>query len=92
MLDGGGVAAAAVVLAVVLGLVRVPDAALFGGLIAGLVRALAGRTRATVPRALNTAAQAVIGVSLGALVQLSPSPRSASTGCRSSWSPWAPCC
>jgi membrane AbrB-like protein len=61
----------AVVVAVVLALVHVPDAALFGGLVAGLVRALAVPTRSAVPRAANTAAQAVIGVSIGALVQLS---------------------
>ena len=63
----GGAAAAALVL----GLLRVPSAALFGGLLAGLVRALAARSRATVPRPAMTAAQAVVGVSIGALVQLS---------------------
>jgi membrane AbrB-like protein len=65
------VVAGGVVAAVVLGLLHVPSAALFGGLLAGLVRALAGRTRLTVPRAANTAAQAVIGVAVGTLVQLS---------------------
>jgi membrane AbrB-like protein len=49
----------------------VPSAALFGGLLAGLVRALGGRRRIAVPKAANTGAQAVIGVSVGALVQLS---------------------
>jgi uncharacterized protein len=71
LLDRGLVVVAAVALAVVLGLLRVPDAALFGGLIAGLVRALARPARITVPRAANAAAQAVIGVSIGALVRLS---------------------
>jgi membrane AbrB-like protein len=61
----------AVVVGLVLGLLHVPDAALFGGLIAGLVRALARPARMAVPRAANAAAQAVIGVSIGALVQLS---------------------
>jgi uncharacterized protein len=45
-----------------------PSPALFGGLLAGLVRALAFRSRAEVPGAAMTAAQAVIGVSMGALV------------------------
>jgi membrane AbrB-like protein len=71
VVDGAIVVAGAVVLAVVLGLLSVPDAALFGGLIAGLVRALAVPARIAVPRAANTAAQAVIGVSIGALVRLS---------------------
>jgi uncharacterized protein len=71
VLEGAIVVAGAVVLAVVLGLLHVPDAALFGGLIAGLVRALAVPARIAVPRAGNAAAQAVIGVSIGALVRLS---------------------
>jgi membrane AbrB-like protein len=71
VLDSAVVALAAVVVAVVLGLLHVPDAALFGGLIAGLVRALSRPARITVPKAANAAAQAVIGVSIGALVQLS---------------------
>lgn len=70
-MDATLVAAGAVAVAVVLGLLHVPDAALFGGLIAGLVRALSRPARIAVPRAANAAAQAVIGVSIGALVQLS---------------------
>jgi membrane AbrB-like protein len=54
---------------VVLSLLDVPSAPLFGGLVAGLARALLGRTRLTLPRPVGTGAQAVIGVSIGALVQ-----------------------
>jgi membrane AbrB-like protein len=71
LVDGAAVVAGAVVVAVVLGLLHVPDAALFGGLVAGLVRALTRSARIAVPRAANSAAQAVVGVSIGALVQLS---------------------
>jgi uncharacterized protein len=46
----------------------VPSAALFGGLLAGLVRGLAGRRPLGVPRPAAAAAQAVVGVSIGALV------------------------
>ena len=59
-----GVAAGAL-----LSLLDVPSAPLFGGLVAGLARALLGRTRLTLPRPVGTGAQAVIGVSIGALVQ-----------------------
>ncbi len=47
-----------------------PSPSLFGGLLAGLVRGLAGRTRLTLPRPAMTAGQALIGVSIGALVDL----------------------
>src|SRR5690242_9272450 len=71
LLDGALVVAGAAAASVLLGLLNVPSAALFGGLLAGLVRALAGRRRIAVPKVANTGAQAVIGVSVGALVQLS---------------------
>ena len=69
--DWAGVLAAGVVVAVVFELLSVPSAPLFGGLVAGLGRALLGRRRLTLPRPANTGAQAVIGVSIGALVQTS---------------------
>jgi uncharacterized protein len=47
----------------------VPSAPLFGGLVAGLGRALLGRDRPALPRPAGVGAQAVIGVSIGALVQ-----------------------
>ena len=59
LLDGVLVVTGAVVAAVLLGLLHVPSAALFGGLLAGLVRALGWRARLTVPRAAMTGAQAV---------------------------------
>lgn len=62
------VVAAAVGAAVVLGALGVPSAALFGGLLAGLVRGLAGRRRLVLPRPAVMAAQATLGVSIGSLV------------------------
>jgi hypothetical protein len=70
MLDGAAVVAGAVVLALLLAAVHLPSPALFGGLIAGLVRALGGRGRAAVPVSATVAAQAVIGVTMGALVDV----------------------
>lgn len=64
------VVAAAVAAAVVLGLLGLPSAALFGGLLAGLVRGLAGRRRLVLPRPAVMAAQATLGVSIGSLVDL----------------------
>ncbi len=66
--DGALVLAGAAGAAVLLDLAGVPSPALFGGLLAGLVRGLAGRTPLDVPRPVLGAAQAVVGVSIGALV------------------------
>ncbi len=66
--DGALVLAGAVGAAVLLDRAGVPSPALFGGLLAGLVRGLAGRTPLDVPRPGQAAAQAVVGVSIGALV------------------------
>ncbi|MGY2079101.1 AbrB family transcriptional regulator [Modestobacter sp. SYSU DS0657] len=60
---------AAVLLALVMDRLSVPSPALFGGLAAGLGRALIGRTQLVLPRPALTGAQALIGVSAGALVQ-----------------------
>ncbi|OMQ14315.1 hypothetical protein A7K94_0217525, partial [Modestobacter sp. VKM Ac-2676] len=67
--DWAVVLVAAVLLALVMDLLAVPSPALFGGLAAGLGRALIGRTRLVLPRPALTGAQALIGVSAGALVQ-----------------------
>ena len=64
------VLAAAVAPSAVLGLVGLPSPPLFGGLLAGLVRGLAGSRRLTLPGPAMTAAQATLGVSIGALVDL----------------------
>ena len=64
-----GVVAAGAGTGAALALIGVPSAALFGGLVAGLVRALAVTRRLMLPRPGLTAAQALIGVSIGALVE-----------------------
>jgi len=69
LLDRALVLAVGVAAEVLFGLLSVPSAPLFGGLVAGLGRALLGRTRLALPRPAGTAAQAVIGVSIGALVE-----------------------
>ena len=69
-LDGCAVVAAAGAAAVLFAVLGLPSPALFGGLLAGLVRALAFRRRIGVPPPAMTAAQAVVGVSMGALVDL----------------------
>jgi hypothetical protein len=70
ILDAFGVVVAGGVLAVVLDLLHLPSPALFGGLIAGLVRALGVSTRAAVPPTATMGAQAVFGVTMGALIDL----------------------
>jgi uncharacterized protein len=70
VLDLSAVVAAAVAVSVAFAAVGIPSPALFGGLIAGLVRALGLRGRMDLPGAATTAGQAVIGVSMGALVDL----------------------
>lgn len=70
LLDGCAVVAAGAVAAVLLGFLGLPSPTLFGGLLAGLVRALAFRRRITVPAPPVAAAQAVVGVSMGSLVDL----------------------
>ncbi|MFQ1003356.1 AbrB family transcriptional regulator [Modestobacter sp. SSW1-42] len=69
LLDRALVLAVGVGVAGAFELLGVPSAALFGGLVAGLGRALLGRTRLALPQRAGTAAQAVIGVSIGALIQ-----------------------
>ncbi len=68
MLDGAAVVVAAVGVSVVLDLLGLPSPALFGGLLAGLVRALVFPSPRSVPEPANTAALAVVGVSIGALL------------------------
>jgi membrane AbrB-like protein len=70
ILDAAAVVVGGAVLAELLALVHLPSPALFGGLVAGLVRALAFGSGGTVPAAAMTGAQAVVGVAMGALVDL----------------------
>ncbi|PWW21661.1 hypothetical protein JD79_00796 [Geodermatophilus normandii] len=66
--DAALVLAGAALAGWLLGRAGVPSAALFGGLLAGLVRGLAGRRPLGVPRPAVAASQAVVGVSIGVLV------------------------
>jgi membrane AbrB-like protein len=70
VVDGCAVVAAGAVAALVFSLLGLPSPALFGGLLAGLGRALAFRRRIAVPSTAMAAAQAVVGVSMGSLVDL----------------------
>jgi membrane AbrB-like protein len=58
----------ALALTLALDVLDLPSPALVGGLLAGLARGLAGRRRLAVPRPVTTAAQGLVGVSIGALV------------------------
>ena len=70
LLDGAAVVVAAIAMGLLLGLVGLPSPALFGALAVGLVRALGFRDPVQVPARATTAAQAVIGITVGALVDL----------------------
>ena len=70
LLDGAAVVGAAIGASLLFALVGLPSPALFGGLLAGLVRALAVSARTAVPARATTTAQAVIGVAMGALIDL----------------------
>jgi membrane AbrB-like protein len=64
------VVAVAVVASAVFTALGLPSPTLFGGLLAGLVRALALPGAVRVPGVAATAAQAVVGVAMGSLVDL----------------------
>src|SRR6476660_3746270 len=70
LLDGAAVVAAGAAATVLFAVLGLPSPALFGGLLVGLVRALGFRRRIAVPLPAMTGAQAVVGVSMGALVDL----------------------
>ncbi|WP_432565304.1 AbrB family transcriptional regulator [Kineococcus sp. SYSU DK003] len=63
--------AATVVATLLLGRLGLPSPALFAGLAAGLVDALLSRRAVRLPPLAGTAGQAVVGVTIGTLVQLS---------------------
>ncbi|WP_100502139.1 AbrB family transcriptional regulator [Geodermatophilus chilensis] len=64
------VVAAALAVTLALDVLDLPSPSLFAGLLAGLARGLAGRRRLAVPGPATTAAQGLIGVSIGALVDV----------------------
>jgi uncharacterized protein len=64
------VVAAAVGVSAVFGVLGLPSPTLFAGLLVGLVRALALPHGLAVPGVTTTAAQAVLGVSMGSLIDL----------------------
>jgi membrane AbrB-like protein len=70
VLDLAGVLVAAAGLAGLLTWLGVPSGALFAGLAVGLARALLVRAPLVLPKQGMTVAQAVVGVSIGALVSL----------------------
>jgi membrane AbrB-like protein len=70
LLDAAATVAGAVAAGLLFGALGMPSPALFGGLLAGLLRALAFRRRIKVPGPVTASAQAVIGVAMGALVDL----------------------
>jgi membrane AbrB-like protein len=70
VLDAAAVVLGALAVTAVFTLVGLPSPSLFGGLVAGLVRALAVPRRIAVPPPAMTAAQAVVGVAIGALMDL----------------------
>jgi membrane AbrB-like protein len=70
LVDATLVLAGALAATVVLDALDLPSPSLFGGLLAGLVRGLTVSRRLAVPRPGVTAAQALIGVSVGSLVDL----------------------
>ncbi|SOE00640.1 AbrB family transcriptional regulator [Blastococcus haudaquaticus] len=70
LLDLALVTVAAVLVSAGLAATGVPSPALFGGLLAGLVRALAVPGAVVVPGAVAAGGQAVIGVAMGALVDV----------------------
>jgi membrane AbrB-like protein len=56
---------------IVFDLLNVPSPSLFGGLVTGMIFALTTNWRTVLPASVNSGAQAVIGVVLGALLELS---------------------
>lgn len=70
LLDLVAVVAAAVAATAAFTALGLPSPALFGGLLAGLVRALGVPGRVAVPGVAMTAGQATIGVAMGSLIDL----------------------
>jgi len=71
LLRWGAILASAVAITAVFGVLDVPSPALFGGLVTGVIFALTTKWRTLLPASVNSGAQAVVGVVLGGLLELS---------------------
>jgi membrane AbrB-like protein len=70
LVDAAAVLAGATAVSLLFAAIGLPSPTLFGGLVAGLVRALAVPRPAELPGAAMTGAQAVVGVAMGSLIDL----------------------
>jgi uncharacterized protein len=70
LIDAAAVLVSAALVSLLFAWIGLPSPTLFGGLVAGLVRALAVPERLEMPGSAMTAAQAVVGVAMGSLVDL----------------------
>src|SRR4051794_10356686 len=70
LVDVVAVLAGAAAVSALFALIGLPSPTLFGGLVAGLVRALALPRRMELPGAAMTSAQAVVGVAMGSLIDV----------------------
>jgi membrane AbrB-like protein len=70
LIDAAAVLAGAALMTGLFALLDLPSPALFGGLVAGLVRALTLPDRLELPGVAMTSAQALVGVAMGSLIDL----------------------
>lgn len=71
LLQWGAIITAAALISVVFALLGLPSPSLFAGLLTGVIFALSTSWRSVLPSSVNSAAQAVVGVVLGGLLELS---------------------
>jgi membrane AbrB-like protein len=70
LIDLAAVLVLAVLLSALCALLQLPSPALFGGLLAGVIRALGRPDRLELPGGAMTSAQALVGVAMGSLIDL----------------------
>jgi membrane AbrB-like protein len=70
LIDAAAVLAGAALVSLLFVWIGLPSPTLFGGLVAGLVRALVVPARMRLPGSAMTGAQAVVGVAMGSLIDL----------------------